>query len=386
MPKSNDKTNLNEASEQVSPAYPGNLTIAETLALGLQHHNSGNLLQAESLYQQVLVVDPKQPDGLQLLGVIALQKGENELAVDFLTRSLAVASGFANVHCNLGAALRKVGKTDDALASYLNALAIDSNHVQTLLNLGFLYRDTGNQDAAVESLRKALALDPTNTKAEYLLAALTDEKTEAPPEGFIELIFDEHAVDFEQQMKEGNSCLPQIVRSASVRLIEQHRKDSVPPFSSILDLGCGTGRAGVEFRDITDKLHGVDLSPKMMDQAREKGVYDALFPGDFIGFLEHAEDSYDLVLAVDSFLYMGPLEAVFSGVVSVLREGGAFAFTVETLDTGDFALRDTCRHAHGEGYIRQLAADNHLDVVLCEPVDNLRFGIKGTLFWLKKSG
>ena len=305
MPKSNDKTDLNEASEQDSPADPGNLTIAETLALGLQHHNSGNLLQAESLYQQVLLADPEQPDGLQLLGVIALQKGENEVAVDFLTRSLAAESGFANVHSNLGAALKKVGRADDALASYKNALAIDPNNVEAHLNLGFLYKDTGNPDAAVESLRMALALDPKNCKAEYLLAALTDEKTEAPPEGFVELIFDEHAAVFEQQMKEGDSRLPQIVRSASARLIEQPGNDTVCPFPSTLDLGCGTGRAGVEFRDITNKLHGVDLSPKMMDQAREKGVYDALFPGDFIGFLEHAEDTYDLVLAVDSFLYMG---------------------------------------------------------------------------------
>ena len=82
----------------------------------------------------------------------------------------------------------------------------------------------------------------------------------------------------------------------------------------------------------------------------------------------------------------GELRVVrFSGVVRVLRTGGAFAFTVETLDSGDFALRDTCHHAHGEGYIRQLAAENHLDVVLCEPIDNMRFGIKGTLFWLEKA-
>jgi len=191
---------------------------------------------------------------------------------------------------------------------------------------------------------------------------------------------------FEQQMKKGDSWLPQIVRSAAARLIEQHGNDTVRPFPSTLDLGCGTGRAGVEFRDLTDKLHGVDLSLKMMDQAHEKGVCDALFPGDFVGFMEQAEDNYDLVLAVDSLLYIGLLETVFSGVVSVLREGGAFAFTVETLDTGDFALRATCHHAHGEGYVRRLAAGNHLDVVLCEPIDNMRFGIKGTLFWLKKSG
>lgn len=386
MSKSKNKTDLNEAGDEDTPADIRQLTIQEALTLGSQHQNSGNLSQAESLYRQVLQMDPNQPDGLQLLGVIALQRGDAELAVDLLTQSLAVESGFANVHSNLGSALKRVGRIDDALASYRNALAIDPNFVGAHLNLGFLFRDTGKLDAAVDSLRTALALDPENSKAEYLLAALTDETTAAPPEGFVKQIFDEHATVFERRMKEGDSWLPQIVRSAAARLIEQRGVDTALPFPNTLDLGCGTGRAGVEFRDIVGKLHGVDLSPKMMDQAREKGVYDALFLDEFTGFLEQAEDTYDLVLAVDSFLYTGPLEAVFSGVIRVLRVGGAFAFTVEALDSGDFALRGTCHHAHGEGYVRQLAADHRFDVVLCEPIDNMRFGIKGTLFWLEKSG
>ena len=386
MSKSKDKTDLNGTDDEDSPADTRHLTIQDALTLGSQHHNSGNLSQAEDLYRQVLQADPKQPDGLQLLGVIALQRGDAELAVDFFTRSLAVESGFANVHSNLGSALKKMGRIDDAMASYRNALAIDPNFIDAHVNLGFLFKDTGKLDAAAESLRTALGLDPENCKAEYLLAALTDETTEAPPEGFVKQVFDEHAAVFERRMKEDNSWLPQIVRSAAARLIEQRGIDTALPFPNTLDLGCGTGRAGVEFRNIAGKLHGVDLSPKMMDQAREKGVYDALFLEEFTGFLEQAEDTYDLVLAVDSFLYTGPLEAVFSGVVRVLRAGGAFAFTVETLDSGDFVLRDTCHHAHGEGYVRQLAADNHLDVVLCEPIDNMRFGIKGALFWLEKSG
>jgi len=159
MPKSNDKTNLNEAGEEDPRADLGKLTIAETLALGLQHHNSGDLPQAERLYRQVLLADPEQPDSLQLIGAIALHRGDNELAVDFLTRSLAAESRFANVHSNLGSALKKTGRIDEALASFKYALAIDPNFVEAHLNLGFLYKDTGNPDAAVESLRTALALD-----------------------------------------------------------------------------------------------------------------------------------------------------------------------------------------------------------------------------------
>ncbi|NQV82788.1 MAG: tetratricopeptide repeat protein [Rhodospirillales bacterium] len=386
MSNSEDTTDLNGADGENSPADVGHLSAQNALALGAQYHNSGNLSQAEGIYRQVLQTDPKQPDALQLLGVIALQRDNNELAVDLLTRSLAIESGFANVHASLGLALKRTGKIDEAIASFDTAITIDPNNVEAHLNLGFLFKDTGNPEAAVESLRAALALDPENRKAAYLLAALTDEMTEAPPEGFVEQIFDEHAFVFERRMQQGDSQLPQICRSAAARFLKQRGIETARPFPNTLDLGCGTGRAGAAFRDTTDTLHGVDLSLKMMEQALEKGVYDGLFQGDFTGFLNQTEDTYDLVLAVDSFLYIGPLEAVFSGVVRVLRPGGSFAFTVEALDSGNFALRDTCHHAHGEDYVRHLAAENHLDVALCEPIDNMRFGTKGTLFWLEKPG
>ena len=40
------------------------LTIEQALKLARQHHNSGNLSQAESIYQEVLHTDPDQPAAL----------------------------------------------------------------------------------------------------------------------------------------------------------------------------------------------------------------------------------------------------------------------------------------------------------------------------------
>ena len=45
-------------------------------------------------------------------------------------------------------------------------------------------------------------------------------------------------------------------------------------FGTMLDLGCGTGLAGVAFRPHVDWLVGVDLSPKMIEEARRKALYD----------------------------------------------------------------------------------------------------------------
>jgi SAM-dependent methyltransferase len=43
------------------------------------------------------------------------------------------------------------------------------------------------------------------------------------------------------------------------------------------DLGCGTGRAGTWFRAHgVREIHGVDLTPEMLERARARGVYQRL--------------------------------------------------------------------------------------------------------------
>ena len=76
-------------------------------------------------------------------------------------------------------------------------------------------------------------------------------------------------------------------------------------FGTMLDLGCGTGLAGAAFRPHVDWLVGVDLSPKMIEEARKKGLYDRLAVGDITPFLaEQPERSAHLVIAADVFAYI----------------------------------------------------------------------------------
>ena len=81
------------------------LTIQQAIDLGVQHHNGGRLPQAESIYQQILQTDPNQPVALHLLGVVAHQTGKNDIAVDRITKALAIKPDYAEAHSNLGLAL-----------------------------------------------------------------------------------------------------------------------------------------------------------------------------------------------------------------------------------------------------------------------------------------
>ena len=66
---------------------------------------------------------------------------------------------------------------------------------------------------------------------------------------------------------------------------------------SVLDLGCGTGLCGVQFRDWARTLTGVDLSPNMLAKARERGLYDELLQGDAVVAMRERPGRFDLVVA-----------------------------------------------------------------------------------------
>ena len=71
-------------------------TIAQELALAVREHQSGNIARAETLYRQILRVEPAHVDALHLTGLIALQTGSLAAAMHanpvFWTSGTAPAS------------------------------------------------------------------------------------------------------------------------------------------------------------------------------------------------------------------------------------------------------------------------------------------------------
>ena len=101
--------------EQKPFASQQTLSLEEALDLGLQHHAAGDLSKAEGIYQQILQTDPNHPVALHLIGVIAHQKGENDGAVNLITKAIDIKPDFPEAHSNVGLALQELGRLDDAV-------------------------------------------------------------------------------------------------------------------------------------------------------------------------------------------------------------------------------------------------------------------------------
>ena len=105
----------------MSPAEADRLSMAsqssnELIKIGIEHHQRGDLRGAEQIYQQVLQTDPSNPDALHLLGVVAYQSGRSDRAVELIERAIGANPRIPDFYCNLGNALRVLGKLDEAMS------------------------------------------------------------------------------------------------------------------------------------------------------------------------------------------------------------------------------------------------------------------------------
>ena len=135
------------------------LTIQQAFTLAVQHHQAGQLPQAEQIYRQILTQQPDHADALHFLGVIAHQGGRHELAVDLIRQALALKPIYPDACSNLGNALYAQGQLNEAISAYWQAIALKPNYAEAHYNLGNALKERGQLDEALAAYRQAIALN-----------------------------------------------------------------------------------------------------------------------------------------------------------------------------------------------------------------------------------
>jgi predicted O-linked N-acetylglucosamine transferase (SPINDLY family) len=151
-------------------------TLPEVFSLAVQHHQAGRLEQAESLYRQILQVEPQHPDALHLLGVIAFQGGQHAVAIQYITQAIAQDSRRAEFHYNLGNILKAEGKLAEAIAHYERALGLRPAFAEAQNNLANALKGEGKLAEAVGHYQQAIALRPDFAEAHNNLGVALQEQ------------------------------------------------------------------------------------------------------------------------------------------------------------------------------------------------------------------
>jgi predicted TPR repeat methyltransferase len=117
------------------------------------------------------------------------------------------------------------------------------------------------------------------------------------------------------------------------------------------------------------QLVGVDISPRMVQKASQRHIYNQLITGDMVELIAQtaASERFDLIVSADVLVYYGSLDFVFFALRRALRKGtGLLAFTVEALDAGqaeEWLLRPSGRYAHSRRYLETTASKHDMSVL-----------------------
>lgn len=134
----------------------------QLLTQAFAHQKAGRNAEAESLYREILATEPRDPNALHLLGVLAQEAGRNEEAVALIAEAISAFPFGPAFHNNLANALRALGRLEEARTSYLEALRLQPDYTEAQSGLGLVLHGLKRWEEAVDLFLTALRSRPNH--------------------------------------------------------------------------------------------------------------------------------------------------------------------------------------------------------------------------------
>jgi predicted TPR repeat methyltransferase len=364
--------------------------------LGLAQHALGRREEGLASIRESLVFAPRDTDTRLNLAILLLEGGDTPAAEKELRFLLTVDPKIVAARGNLAAILEESGRYAEAkteLSALLEQVPDELAALTLLRRVCFKLEDHEGEIAATKKLLAKTPDDPTllrtlgrafhlwfdkvDTSPELARRVAQDWYETLPddaiarhtaaslglvaagpraPDAFVERYFDEFAPQFDDVLSRLDYRGPKLVRLALERVFPT-------PSRSLrgVDLGCGTGTTGPLVAPWMKTLVGVDLSSKMLEEAKKKRCYDELVHAELSAFLPDNVEVFDLAVSSDTFVYFGDLEPVLRQVARSLTADGHFIATFEQLRSDDpaigYALHRGGRYAHTRAYVERVLAE-----------------------------
>jgi protein O-GlcNAc transferase len=204
---------------QAAPDAQTQERIAQILQTAVEHHLAERFDEAETLYRQILAIDPDHADAMHLLGLIAHEFGQYQTACDLIMaaitrkpqafylynlgnvmqannrhaaavecfrQALALQPDYVDAHNNLGNALRALKSHHEAVQSFCHAINLKPDHAQAYNNLANTLMELNEFDAAIEAWRNATSLRPDYAEPRSNLLFALNYQRETTPQAYLE--------------------------------------------------------------------------------------------------------------------------------------------------------------------------------------------------------
>tara|TARA_B100000949_G_scaffold235456_2_gene258874 strand:- start:1302 stop:2156 length:855 start_codon:yes stop_codon:yes gene_type:complete len=259
----------------------------------------------------------------------------------------------------MGVAQMALGHLNQAINLFKQLLIIKPAHFATLNNLAAVYIRLNKKTTAATLLKQALQANPDDKPSQHMLAAIEHPTKATTCPEYARNLFDNYALYYDNHVQNYlNYTLPEQITALFNDLV-------ISPIETLLDAGCGTGLIGAHLRSLCRYLIGVDISPKMLEHAKRKAIYDKLVTADIEVFLKNYKDAlFDVIVAADVLPYLGDLALFFQGIKKTLKPEGYCILTTEISLQESWHLNATSRFSHNLEYLQDLCAFYQLDMVL----------------------
>ncbi|MBD71370.1 hypothetical protein CMK21_14810, partial [Candidatus Poribacteria bacterium] len=242
---------------------PNQVDVERDLQRAIGFHQTGKLQQAELICQQILQIHPQHFTALHLLGVIAYQVENFEIAVDLIQQAVKVDPNQSSCFFSLGLTLKKQGRLREAINAYYKVLEIEPKNADAYNNLGNILGLSGQLEEAVDTYRKALEINPDDIRTYNNLSVVFQKQGKLA-----------EAIDTYYKILEIDPTDVGVCRSLGMLLTEQGKlEEAIEAYYKVLEI------------DSTDVGIYNNLGILLKEQGKFKEAIDAyckaleIFPG-----------------------------------------------------------------------------------------------------------
>ncbi|HEX2878514.1 MAG TPA: tetratricopeptide repeat protein, partial [Polyangiaceae bacterium] len=266
--------------------------------LGLLYMKANRLEEAEQRFRQVIANTPPSAGSYAQLGMVLARAGRYAEAVQAFEVAVRFSPNDSSLHKMLGDTLHSAGRGEDAYNHHDQAIRNWQGPADATFfeHMWRAYTAKGRNSNALDLVTLWLKHDPSNAIALHCFAASGGASTPArASDGYVQSTFDSFAASFDEQLAAVEYRGPELISQAIAGMASTGA--ATTGISSILDAGCGTGLCGKVLRPAAAKLTGVDISSKMLERARELGIYDSLEKAELTTYLDSHSQAFDWIVS-----------------------------------------------------------------------------------------
>lgn len=313
-------------------------------------------IKAEELLMDLLSYNPFDHEVLYALSVVKFYQSHFEAAQLLIEKAIKEEKNISTYWYNLGLYCEAMGAYEYSESAYKKAIELNSQNALAAKALAILYYKNDYFDQAKIFFSSAAFINPNDNLSNYFAKFLDGKNENIDHERFLKELFDNRAYIYNDNYVYATTYE---VPGRILEILEGIEFDKSLLEVKVLDLGCGTGLIGEKIRQRYKDffIKGIDISPKMLAMAKERGVYNKLKESSIENFYVANKKNYDCIIAADVFNYIGDLNTIFMGTAKHLKHAASFIFTIEKgcLDADFTITKSTARYSHSKEYIEKLA-------------------------------